>query len=54
MVREPVEQLVGLELRRLDALLRGMYKRAVAGNLFALDRALKIQERRAKSLGLDK
>jgi hypothetical protein len=52
-LREPAEELRTLELERLDALWRGIWPAACAGDPKALDRALRIQERRAKLLGLD-
>lgn len=55
IIREPAEQLVTLEVARLDAMLRAVWKRIVGkGELGAIDRALKIMERRARLLGLDK
>lgn len=42
-----------LELERLDKLWQTMYKQAVTGNQGAVDRCLKISERRAKLLGMD-
>ena len=45
--------VIALELERLDAMWQGIYPQATAGQLEAIDRALRIQERRAKYLGLD-
>ncbi len=42
-----------LEEQRLDAMLVGIWLQAKAGHLGAIDRALKIGERRARLLGLD-
>lgn len=42
-----------LELERLDAMLLGLWQQARKGNLGAVDRALRIQDRRARYLGLD-
>lgn len=42
-----------LELERLEKLWQVMYKQAVQGNQGAVDRCLKISERRAKLLGMD-
>jgi hypothetical protein len=50
---ETAAQLRELDLSRLDAMLWGIWKTALAGNLLAIDRVLKILERRAKLLGLD-
>jgi len=52
-VRETADELLELELIRLDALLRPVLKKAKAGDLWAVDRALTIMERRSKFLGLD-
>ena len=51
--REPAEGVLALELERLDALYKSMYPQALKGNLGAVDRCLKISERRARLLGLD-
>jgi hypothetical protein len=50
---EDVEEVVQLELARLDALQLIAWRRAKDGDLSAIDRILKIMERRAKYLGLD-
>lgn len=42
-----------LEMHRLDRLFMGIYKDATAGSFGAIDRAIKIMERRAKMMGLD-
>lgn len=42
-----------MELRRLDDLFLSIYKKAREGDLPAIDRCLKIMERRAKMSGLD-
>lgn len=52
ITREPAEELVTLELSRLDDMLAGMYERARDGDLWAVDRVLKIMEQRAKFLNL--
>lgn len=41
------------EISRLDGMLRKVYTKAAAGDLQAVDRVLKIGERRAKLLGLE-
>jgi hypothetical protein len=41
------------EISRLDAMLAGVWPRARKGEAVAIDRVLKIGERRAKLLGLD-
>ena len=45
--------IVELELQRLDELLTICWPLARKGDLFAIDRVLKISERRSKLLGLD-
>lgn len=50
---EDVEHVRELELHRLDALLKGLWQSASKGSVNAVDRALKIMERRARLLGLD-
>lgn len=52
-LQEPADEVRQLELERLDALLMGMYPQARKGNQGAVDRCLRIMERRAKLLGLD-
>jgi hypothetical protein len=42
-----------LEVDRLDALLMGVWTKAQRGNLQAVDRVLRIGDRRARLLGLD-
>ena len=53
IIREPAEAVLKMELERLDVMLLGLWKQAASGDLQALDRALKIQDRRARYLGLD-
>ena len=50
---DTAEQLRALELLRLDELLSALWDTAIAGDLKAVDRVLKVMERRAKLLGLD-
>ena len=50
---EPAEELRELEVARLDAMLLALWRRVQSGDEKAIDRALKIAERRAKLLGLD-
>lgn len=52
-VAEAAEAALRLELDRLDALHAAIWPDALAGGLAAIDRAIKIMERRAKLLGLD-
>lgn len=51
--QDRVEEALALELERLDALQLAIYERATGGDLRAIDRMLRIMERRAKLLGLD-
>ena len=51
--QEPADELRVLELSRLDDMLKAISQHVAAGNLTAIDRALKIQDRRARLLGLD-
>lgn len=50
---EPARQVRDLEVHRLDLLLGAAWNQALAGDLRAIQSALKIMERRAKLLGLD-
>lgn len=52
-VIEEAEAVRRLELERLDDLLLAMWPQAKKGNQGAVDRVLRIMERRAKLLGLD-
>ena len=52
-LQEPADELRTLELARLDDMLKAIAPHVAAGNLTAIDRALKIQERRSRLLGLD-
>jgi len=45
--------LRAVEIERLDALLRAVWEAAMTGDFGAVDRALKIAERRARLCGLD-
>jgi hypothetical protein len=51
--REEAELVRALELSRLDALLRGLWERAVKGSDTAVASVLRVMDRRAKLLGLD-
>lgn len=51
--QKDVEEIMGLELERLDALQLLCWKAAQEGDLGAVDKILKIMERRAKLMGLD-
>lgn len=51
--KEEAEALRNLELARLDAVLAPQMRLALAGDGYAVDRVLRIMERRAKYLNLD-
>lgn len=53
ITREPAEAVRDMELERLDRMLVAIWDKVADGDVTALDRALKIQDRRAKYLGLD-
>ena len=53
MLQQPAEEVRTLEVARLDALLLAMWRQAQQGNQGAVDRCLRIMERRARLLGLD-
>ena len=50
---EATEELRTLEVQRLDRLFEVMYKKAEKGDMNAIDRCVRLMERRAKLLGLD-
>ncbi len=56
-IQEPADQLRETEARRLDTLMRSLWRKATDTDspqqLGAIDRIIRIQERRAKLLGLD-
>jgi hypothetical protein len=51
--REPAMDVRQLELGRLDAMLLGVWQKAKAGDPHAIDRVIRIQERRSAYEGLD-
>lgn len=51
---ELTQHVIDLELQRLDTMLLSLEDKIKEGSLGAIDKALKIMERRAKLLGLDK
>lgn len=53
ITKEPAEQLKKLELERCDEMLLYIWPQVKKGNLSAIDRALRIMERRARYEGLD-
>ena len=50
---ETVELMRALDGRRIDEMLSAVYERAVNGDLFAIDRVVRLLERRARLYGLD-
>lgn len=50
---EPHGEVRRLELERLDALLVGLWPKARRGDASAVDRVLRVMDRRARYLGLD-
>lgn len=54
ITEEPAYELRNLISERLDVMLLGVWQQARSGHLGAIDRAIKIEERRAKLFGLDK
>lgn len=53
ITREPAQELVTLELERLDKVFGMFFLQAQAGDSFALASMLRIMDRRARYLGLD-
>lgn len=53
VIEEPAKEVLALELSRLDSLVLALWQQAKTGNVAAIDRVLKIMERRASYLGLD-
>lgn len=51
-IREPADELRALESERLDRMLLTSWKLAIAGDLKAVDRVLKVIELRARLFGL--
>lgn len=52
--RDEAEQVLLLELDRLDQMLMGLWPAASKGNPQSVEKVLKIMERRAAMLGIDK
>jgi len=53
ITKEPAAQVIEFEKIRLDALLVSIWQQATSGDVRALDRVLKIMERRSALMGLD-
>jgi len=51
--REPAEELMKVELERMDAMLVALWPKIQKGDTYSVDSALKVMARRAKLLGLD-
>lgn len=52
-LREPAEDLRQIELERLDEMHEGLWAKAIAGDLKAVDGVLAVMRRRSRLLGLD-
>ena len=52
-LQEPADELRKLEVARLDRMLWALWKQVIKGDGGAIDRVLRIMERRAKLLGID-
>jgi 5,10-methylene-tetrahydrofolate dehydrogenase/methenyl tetrahydrofolate cyclohydrolase len=50
---QEVNEARKLEVERLDAALAAIWEKVVTGNLWAIDRLLKISEQRCRLLGLN-
>jgi hypothetical protein len=53
LIREPAEAVKALELERLDKALAALWPQVSTGDVFAIDRLIKIMDRRSRYLGLD-
>ncbi len=52
-LRETAEEVLNIELQRLDAMQAAIMPKALKGDRAAIETVLKLQERRSKYLGLD-
>jgi hypothetical protein len=52
-INETAGHVLELELKRIDVMLLGIWAKAMNGDVGAIDRALKLMDRRARYLGLD-
>jgi hypothetical protein len=52
-LKEPTEAVRTIELERLDKLIKALWEKSEKGDFGAIDRVIKIMERRARLLGLD-
>ena len=53
ITREPAENVLKVELRRIDKLWQVAYQKAMKGDLKSMDRAISLIDRRIKLHGLD-
>lgn len=54
ITREPAEEVLALELDRIDGMFVAAYKKAKNGHLPSIDRCIRLMDRRSKYLGLDR
>ena len=52
-IADSAEAIIELEVQRLDAMLTTLWPQVAKGHLGAVDRVLRVMDRRAKLLGLD-
>jgi len=52
-IQERAKELLALELSRLDQMMQALWPKARRGHLGAIDRVLRVMERRSRYLGLD-
>ena len=53
IIKPTIEELRAAEITRIDTLIESLWKPATHGSLGAVDRVIKLSERKAKLLGLD-
>ncbi len=53
IIREPAEEVLQIEIERLDSMFSKPYQAACSGDLMAINSCLAIMARKAKLLGLD-
>lgn len=53
ITREPAESVLKVELRRIDKLWQVAYRAAISGDMRAMDRTVKLMDRRIRLHGLD-
>lgn len=52
-IKPAAEEVKQMQLARLDAMLKALWPSVLSGHLGSIDRVLRIEERRARLLGLD-